>query len=247
MCAVHAVRRALRVPSERVACVHLRQLFSRSPLNPAQPPHPQLAGPSSGVGLVDSTKLAANTLVLQGIGEELAALSSSGKLERSTLKSLSAFLTLQVKLGIWLIWSWPRGRFQTRTHVHTRTHTHTHAHAHEHAHAHTDAHAHTHTHTHTHTSQNSLRLRSTALTPASMALRTRRPPTSRPCSRVRRIASSAIELACTPKRCARASALPLPGAIVARRSQAHLQTVRPSSLESPRRHTKSSTRMMTAA
>lgn len=59
----------------------------------------QLAGPASGIGIVDTTKLAVNTLkvisVLQGISEDLKALSVSGKLEPSTLRNLSAYLTLQ--------------------------------------------------------------------------------------------------------------------------------------------------------
>ncbi|KAI8467067.1 MAG: hypothetical protein J3K34DRAFT_431860 [Monoraphidium minutum] len=59
----------------------------------------QLAGPSSGIGVVDSTKLAVNTLrlvgVLRGISDDLKTLSGSDKLERSTLKNLSAYLTLQ--------------------------------------------------------------------------------------------------------------------------------------------------------
>ncbi|GBF88866.1 hypothetical protein Rsub_01365 [Raphidocelis subcapitata] len=59
----------------------------------------QLAGPASGIGIVDTTKLAVNTLkvigVLRGMSEDLKALSGSGALEPSTLRNLSAYLTLQ--------------------------------------------------------------------------------------------------------------------------------------------------------
>lgn len=59
----------------------------------------QLAGPASGFGVVDSTKLAVNTLklisVLQGISDDLKNLSGTGVLEQSTLRNLSAYLTLQ--------------------------------------------------------------------------------------------------------------------------------------------------------
>ena len=59
----------------------------------------QLAGPATGNSLVDSTKLAVNSLkvitALQAISEDLKQLTASGKLEPSTLRSLSAYLTLQ--------------------------------------------------------------------------------------------------------------------------------------------------------
>lgn len=59
----------------------------------------QLAGPASGIGIVDTTKLAVNTLkvisVLEGISEDLKSLSGSGLLEPSTLRNLNAYLALQ--------------------------------------------------------------------------------------------------------------------------------------------------------
>ncbi len=64
---------------------------------------PQLAGPASGIGIVDSTKFAVNTLkviaVLQGISEDLKAMAGGKALEQSTLRNLSAYLTLQVGRG----------------------------------------------------------------------------------------------------------------------------------------------------